>query len=161
MKLAANLLRLPTTTTTIIARRSAVNGHYPPISMSLPPNREAWLVYDGECPLCSNYTQHLRVKEAVSELRLVDAREGGPLVDEIRNLPHDLDDGMVLKMDGRYYIGHEALHVLALLSEKRGAFSRLNRLVFSSPWAARLCYPLLKSGRWVMLKVKGIPPLDR
>ena len=123
--------------------------------------RQAWLVYDGECPLCRNYTQYLSVKETVHELILVDAREGGPLVEEIRNLPHDLNDGMVLKMNGRYYIGHEALNMLALLSEKRGGFSRVNRLVFNSPLAARLGYPLLKLARWLLLRIKGIPPLDR
>ena len=104
---------------------------------------------------------NLSVKEAVRELILVDAREGGPLIEEIRNLPHDLNDGMVLKMNGRYYIGHEALNMLALLSEKRGGFSRVNRLVFNSPLAAQLGYPLLKSARWILLRIKGIPPLDR
>lgn len=123
------------------------------------PVARAWLVYDGECPLCRNYTQYLRVKERVRELVLVDAREGGPLVDEVRELPHDLNDGMVLKMHGRYYIGHEALNVLALVSEKRGGFSRLNRLVFSSPLAARLGYPLLKAGRRLLLRIKGVPPI--
>jgi len=123
------------------------------------PVARAWLVYDGECPLCRNYTQYLRVKETVRELILVDAREGGPLVEEVRDLPQDLNDGMVLKMHGRYYIGHEALNVLALISEKRGGFSRLNRLVFSSPLAARLGYPLLKSGRWLVLRIKGVPPI--
>ena len=53
--------------------------------------RRAWLIYDGDCPFCSNYAQYLRVKEAVDELVLVNAREGGPLVDEVRGLPHDLD----------------------------------------------------------------------
>ena len=121
---------------------------------------QAWLVYDGECPLCRNYTQYVSVKAAVQELVLVDAREGGPLVEEIRNLPHDLNEGMVLKLNGRYYIGHRALNVLALLSEKRGGFSRVNRLVFSSPLAARLGYPLLKFARWLLLRMRRIPPLD-
>ena len=37
-----------------------------------------WLVYDGECPMCSNYAQYLRLREAVEEFVLVDARQGGP-----------------------------------------------------------------------------------
>ncbi len=121
----------------------------------------AWLVYDGECPLCSNYARYLRVKQAVGELVLVNAREGGPLVEEVRSLPHDLNDGMVLKMNGRYYVGDRALHMLALLSEKRGAFSIVNRMLFASPLAARLGYPLLKLGRRVLLKLKGIPRIVR
>lgn len=120
---------------------------------------QAWLVYDGECTLCRNYTRYLRVKDAVGELTLVDARVGGPLVEEIRRLPHDLNDGMVLKIHQRYYVGHEALNVLAILSDNRGGFSRLNRLVFRSPLASRLGYPVLKLGRRLLLKIKGIPPL--
>lgn len=122
--------------------------------------RRAWLIYDGDCPFCSNYAQYLRVKDAVDDFVLVDAREGGPLVEEVRDMPHDLDQGMVLKMNGRYYVGHKALNVLALLSEKRGGFSRLNRLLFSSPVVAKLAYPLLRSARWLALKAKGVPPLD-
>ena len=122
--------------------------------------RRAWLIYDGDCPFCSNYAQYLRVKEAVDEFVLVDAREGGPVVEEVRSLPHDLNQAMVLKLDGRYYVGHEALNVLALLSDKRGAFSRLNRLLFNSPRVAKLAYPLLRSARWLALKAKRVPPLD-
>ena len=122
--------------------------------------RRAWLIYDGDCPFCSNYAQYLGVKDAVDEFVLVDARQGGPLVEEVRSLPHDLDQGMVLKIDGRYYVGHEALNVLALLSEKRGGFNRLNRLLFNSPLAAKLAYPLLRSARWLALKIKRVPPLD-
>ena len=95
--------------------------------------QRAWLIYDGDCPFCSNYAQYLRAKDAVDELVLVDAREGGPLVDEVRKLPHDLNQGMVLKLNDRYYVGHKALNVLAILSDKHGAFSRLNRLLFNSP----------------------------
>ena len=66
---------------------------------------------------------------------------------------------MVLKMNGRYYRGHEALNSLALLSENRGGFNRLNRLVFNSPSAAKLGYPLLKLARRLVLRVKGVRPL--
>ena len=122
--------------------------------------RRVQLIYDGECPLCSNYAQFLKLKQSVEELTLIDARQGGPVVEEIRRLPHDLDAGMVAVVDGRYYVGHEALNVLALLAESRGAFNRFNRLAFSSPVAARLGYPWLKLGRWLLLKLKGVAPID-
>ncbi len=122
--------------------------------------RQVWLIYDGECPLCSNYAQYLNLKQSVEELVLVDARQGGPVVEEVRSLPHDLNDGMVVKIDRRYFVGHQALNVLALLSENRGVFSKFNRLVFSSPLVARLAYPLLKLGRWLLLTLKGVAPID-
>lgn len=119
-----------------------------------------WLVYDGECPLCSNYAQFLRLKQSVKELTLIDARQGGPVVEEVRNLPHDLNDGMVAVVDGHYYVGHEALNVLARLAEGGGVFNRFNRLAFSSPVAARLGYPWLRLGRWLLLRLKGVAPIN-
>ena len=121
---------------------------------------QVWLIYDGECPMCNNYAQYLRLKQSVGEFVLVDARQGGPIVDEVGQLPHDLNDGMVVRIGDRYFVGHEALQVLALLSEDRGAFNKFNRLAFSSPLISRVTYPMLKFGRWVLLKLKGVVPID-
>lgn len=129
---------------------------------SRPPQtiERLWLIYDGECPLCSNYAQFLRLKQTVGELILIDARRGGPIVEEIRRLPHDLNDGMVVKIGERFYIGHEALHLLARLSDSRGVFNRVNRWMFGSAAAARLGYPWLKFGRRIVLRLKGVLPID-
>ena len=67
---------------------------------------------------------------------------------------------MVVRIGDRHYVGHEALNVLALLSEERGVFSRINRMLFNSPLAARLGYPWLKLGRRLALKLKGVGPID-
>ena len=91
---------------------------------------------------------------------MVNARDGGPLAQEVRDLPHNPDDGMVLKVNGRYYRGADALYMLAWQSDRRGFFGRLNGLLFRSATAARLSYPLLKLGRLCLLKLKGVPPLD-
>ena len=119
--------------------------------------RRAWLVYDGECPVCKRYALYLDVRDAVGELALVDARDGGALVEEIGNLPCDLNDGMVLKMDGRYYFGSDAFHMLALLSGRGRVFGVVNRLLFGSRPAARIAYPLLVAGRRALLRLMGIP----
>ena len=124
-----------------------------------PPARiaaKAWLIYDGQCPVCANYARFLDVRESVGEFVLINAREGGgPIVDEIRSLPYDLNEGMVLKMNGRHYFGADALNMLALLSSRRGVFGIANRILFASPDAARLGYPLLKAGRRALLRVLG------
>ena len=125
------------------------------------PNRpkpiaaKAWLVYDGECPACRNYVRFLDARDAVGELVLVNARDGGAVVDEIRRLGYDLDKGMVLKMNGRHYFGSDALSALASVSSSRGAFGIAHRALFASPRAARVGYPLLKAGRRALLKILG------
>ena len=69
--------------------------------------RRAWLVYDGECPVCKRYARHLDVGDAIGDLVLVDARDGGALVEEIENLPcdperrHGAEDGRALLLRQR------------------------------------------------------------
>jgi predicted DCC family thiol-disulfide oxidoreductase YuxK len=116
---------------------------------------EAWLVYDGQCPFCSRYVCYLRVRQTVGQLHLIDARAGGPLVDELVSAGLDLDEGMVLKMGGRYYHGADCIHALALLSSGSDTFNRLNALIFRSPALARVLYPVLRAGRNVVLRGLG------
>ena len=121
---------------------------------------KAWLIYDGECPVCQRYALYLNVKRSLGELVLVNARDGGPIVDEVRALPHDLNEGMVLKINGRFLRGEAALHALALLSDGRRLFGAVNRLMFHSRTMSRLIYPVLKLGREALLKIKGTPMID-
>lgn len=125
-------------------------------SQWLQQTSRVWLVYDGECLMCNNYAQYLRLRETVGEFVLVDARQGGPIVDEVRRLPHDLNDGMVVKIGDRFFVGHEALNVLALLSTDHGAFNKFNQLAFSSRLISRFTYPVMRAARWVLLKLKGV-----
>ena len=99
------------------------------------------------------------VRNAVGALILVNARDGGPIVDEIKALPWDLNRGMALKTNGRCWFGDEALHTLALPSRKKGVFGILNRPVLGSRAVAWLAYPLLKLCRRLALMAKGVPVL--
>jgi predicted DCC family thiol-disulfide oxidoreductase YuxK len=114
-----------------------------------------WLLYDGECPFCSRYVQHVRLREAVGVVSLANAREHGALVDEVRRLGYDVDTGMVLKLNGRYYHGADCIHALALLTTPAGWFNRLNSLAFRSPTVAKTVYPVLRAGRNLALKLLG------
>jgi predicted DCC family thiol-disulfide oxidoreductase YuxK len=116
---------------------------------------DAWLVYDGDCPFCSRYVQYLRLRQAAGPVRLVNAREGGPLVDELQRAGLDLDNGMVLKLGGRYYHGADCIHALALLSSGSGLFNRINARVFRSPQLSRVLYPVLRAGRNTALRLLG------
>jgi predicted DCC family thiol-disulfide oxidoreductase YuxK len=116
---------------------------------------EVLIVYDGQCPFCSRYVKLVRLRESLGQVRLVDAREGGPIVEELQRAGVDLDEGMALKLDGRLYHGHDCIHMLALLSTPSSAFNRLNAALFRSPRAARLLYPVLRAGRNAALRLLG------
>lgn len=118
--------------------------------------QSAWLVYDGECPVCTVYCRYIRIRETVGTLHLVDARQPGALMDEITAAGLDIDQGMVLKFQDAIYYGADAIHMLTLLSTPAGLLNRLNYYVFGHRLGARLAYPLGKAFRNLVLKLLGI-----
>jgi len=122
---------------------------------SAPAGGGASIVYDGECPFCSRYVAMVRLRDSLGRVELVDARKGGPLVDEVLAAGLDLNEGMVLKLDGRFYHGDACIHMLALLSTPSTRFNRLNAAVFRSPTASRLLYPVLRARRNAVLRLLG------
>ena len=118
--------------------------------------QDAWLVYDGECPVCTVYCRYIRIHETVGTLHLVDARQPGALMDEITAAGLDIDQGMVLKFQDAIYYGADAIHMLTLLSTPAGLFNRLNYYVFGHRLGARIAYPLGNAFRNLVLKLLGI-----
>ena len=114
-----------------------------------------WLLYDGECPFCSRYVSYVRLRDAVGSVTLADAREHPDLVEEARQRGYEVDTGMVLKLDGRYYHGGDCIHALALLTTSSGFFNRMNRALFRSRTFSRIVYPVLRTGRNVTLRLLG------
>jgi predicted DCC family thiol-disulfide oxidoreductase YuxK len=130
------------------------------MTLQVPDADDLWLVYDGECPVCSNYCRHIRLRETVGPLHLVDARQPSPLMDEITHAGLDIDQGMVLKVRGQLYYGDVAMHMITLMSTRAGWFNRLSLLLFGTPLAARIFYPAGKAVRNLLLKVLGIAYID-
>ena len=116
---------------------------------------EAWIIYDGDCPFCSAYVRMVRLKESLGAVHLLNARDGGPLVDEVQARGLSLDEGMVLKWQGRFYHGADCINMLALMSTPSSAFNRLNGWLFRSPTVSRVMYPVLRAGRNAALFLLG------
>ncbi len=113
------------------------------------------VVYDKECPACDYYCNIVRIRETVGRLVLVDARAGGPIMDEITARGLDIDQGMVVKVGSELYYGADAIHVLGQMGTKNGCFNRLSFWAFRSKAVARVLYPILKSMRNLLLKILG------
>lgn len=121
---------------------------------------ETYLIYDGECPFCSRYVRYSRFREAVGSVRLIDARSDAPEVRAARERGFDLDDGMLLRLDGRDYHGADCLNRVALMSSDSGLFNRVNRALFRWPAVSAVAYPLLRAGRNATLRLLGRSRLD-
>ena len=115
--------------------------------------REILVVYDKECPVCDAYCHAVDIPESVGELRLVDAREDTAVMGDITRRGLDIDQGMVVKVDGVLYYGADAIHALAEMSSPDGLFGGINRWFFASKRRSEMLYPIFRSVRNLLLKV--------
>lgn len=92
---------------------------------------------------------------------MINARDGGQEVNEVLKAGLDLDEGMVLKLSGKLYHGKDCIHALALLSESKGFFNRLNAWVFKSKARSAVLYPILRFGRNTVLRLLGRKKLEQ
>jgi predicted DCC family thiol-disulfide oxidoreductase YuxK len=99
-----------------------------------PFDRGVWLIYDGECPMCTHAAIAFRIREAAGSLNLIDARTAPDhaLVREASELGYDLDEGMVLRYAGIAHHGEDALVMMATLGSPIDWFNRLIVLLFKS-----------------------------
>ena len=125
----------------------------------LLPGQGLTLVYDGDCPVCSVYVTRMRLNQAVGRLVLIDARQEPGLVKRLEGFGYELDDGLLLNVDGQYYHGAAAVQVLALMSSRSDWFNRLNYRLFRSSTTAAIVYPPLVVGRRALLWLLGRKPL--
>lgn len=119
----------------------------------------AYLIYDGECPFCSQYVRMARLRAVLGEMRLIDARDGGHEVKDARDRGFILDEGFILNIDGRYYSGADCIHMLALMSSRSNVFNKLTHAVFKNERRSRVLYPLLRAGRNTLLRLTGRQPM--
>ena len=113
------------------------------------------IIYDGHCPFCSRYVKWVRLKEAVENVSLVNAREHKDLYKDCLDAGYDLDIGMLALYKGTIYHGTEAVHFLALMTSPVSVFNKLNRLIFSNRIMSKILYPLLRLGRNTAIFLKG------
>src|SRR5215813_6427302 len=113
------------------------------------------LVYDKQCPACDFYCSLVRIRADIGKLELVDARDGGPIMDEITAAGLDIDQGMVLKVGKQLYYGADAIHALSLMSTRAGFFNRLSYWSFRSKTVSGVLYPVLRTMRNLLLKMLG------
>ncbi len=117
--------------------------------------REIALLYDWECPVCDAYCRAVARRGSPAGLQLVNAREASAVKDAVSRRGLDLDEGMVLQVGDALYYGADAVHALTALAAAPGAFGRVNRWLFGSVRRAHIIYPLLRSGRNLLLMWLG------
>ena len=124
--------------------------------------RTVYYIYDGECPLCEHAALALRIKKDYGELKLLNAREEKEhvLVREINDLGLDMDEGMVIYDEDRFYHGHSALKFMAKYSDSKGIFNLASKSLYWSDTLAKVIYPWLRGVRNWLVQRKNVSRID-
>jgi len=121
---------------------------------------EVVIVYDGECPICSNYVQFIKIKENVGEVSLINAREDLTFADELSRQGISMDEGMAVMYKSSWYHGYMAMYILATLSKDITPLQKLHNIIFTYKGLASILYPILRFGRNVSLLLLGRKKID-
>jgi hypothetical protein len=110
-----------------------------------------FLLYDGECPVCSAYVAMARLRRLYPDLEVLNARAEPGLVAELRRQGYEINVGMVLNLDGVVHFGADATRTIACLG---GA---------SPSWWRRTGLSLLAAApyRWLSLGRRALLALLR
>ncbi|MDF3023404.1 MAG: hypothetical protein K0R10_765 [Alphaproteobacteria bacterium] len=119
-------------------------------------NNKIEILYDDQCPVCRSYCTKVQLKDDAQEIILTDARKSGTLMDEVTAQGLDIDEGMVVKLDGKIYYGSEAMRVLVPLTKA----GRLQRFLFSTKNLSAIVYGFCKSVRNLLLRALRIRKIE-
>ena len=117
------------------------------------------IVYDGQCPFCTSYVRLMALKAAVGQVDLIDARIPGAVVRSLSERGYDLNEGMAAIYGGKIYHGSDAVVLISSMTGVRGGMGRVIATLLRSPARARVLYPLLKTGRRLVLAALGRPKI--
>ncbi|MFK7762623.1 MAG: DCC1-like thiol-disulfide oxidoreductase family protein [Roseobacter sp.] len=109
------------------------------------------IIYDAECPLCSNYARMSRLRLLLGDVRLIDARSADPLISELQCAGYDLNAGMVFIERDRMHYGAGAMRRIAALTRDPTLIDK----ILASPAVSRTIYPFLVLGRRLLLALLG------
>lgn len=119
----------------------------------------AVLIYDGECPVCSNYVGYVRLRKALPGLVLQSARDPhSRWVIMAKAAGIDLNREMALLADGRWFKGPEVIQALARLG-RPGLVERLVSAFVGEGKSSLIRYGILVRLRLLLLAALGRKPL--
>jgi len=119
------------------------------------PTDRLVIIFDGECPFCSRYVELTALGARGIEVELVDARNSALLNRFSAVGDYDLDVGMLVGWQGKWFHGAAAIELISRLIN-----SPLSSAL-ATPFIARVTYPFFRLFRRAALLTKGVAPLKR
>ena len=113
--------------------------------------RGDFLLYDGECPICSRYVLWTNIRNKNPDIALLDARQQPELVAALRTEGIEINNTMFLQVDGRRFVGAAAMAKISIYMPQNTLPQRILRSLTSSQLLFQTIYPGLVLGRKLLL----------
>ena len=131
--------------------------HQSKMQQSVRYEKHFVIIYDGECVYCSRYAEFVRLRTVVGKVELISARSNHPLVKKLQKDGIDFDEGMVVLFGDKVFHGVDAFHFLSFVASPAHWFNKLIWSLAKVRFFSGSIYPVLKFGRLVTLRLRGIP----
>ena len=119
------------------------------------PNDTVSIIYDDGCPVCSYYISISRIEEKFGKINLIKARNNLKILDYLKSINIDINEGMIVVFDKKIYFGSDAINIISILGRKDSIINNVIISIFKYKVISQLLYPLLKLGRRLLLFILG------
>lgn len=115
----------------------------------------SFVLYDGECPVCSAYVAMSQLRRLQPDIEVLDARVSPGLVARLRAEGFDVNESLLVRVRGRTFAGAEAMRLIFELGSENPLMRRAALYAIGgAPWAGVL-YPWLRAIRNLLLRMLG------
>jgi predicted DCC family thiol-disulfide oxidoreductase YuxK len=115
------------------------------------------LYYDDECPFCKEYSKYIELRKKY-DIQVLNARESIEKIKTFREKGFDINNGMIVELDGDIYQGSDAAKLLDDCISKNRLIDKLISFFVKFHGFKQVIYPIVLVFRRVVLKVSGKNP---
>lgn len=116
--------------------------------------KQVIVVYDGDCLLCRQFKTYLTLKQRYA-LEIYDGRQHPEVVADLESKGINCSAGMVIGIDGHYYVGADAIAQVHSLVAPEKRYDRCMIRCSRQPLLVAIVYPVIKLLRALQLLVTG------
>ena len=118
-------------------------------------NNDVTIVYDGECPFCSDFVSLNRLKEHGYTVKIINARDtkNSVVIDLRKNF--DIDKGMIVIHGEKVLYGSSAARFISSFNSYGILRASLYRLMLANQKIANILYPVLVFLRKLYFRLVG------
>jgi predicted DCC family thiol-disulfide oxidoreductase YuxK len=118
-------------------------------------NSTVKVIYDGECPFCSNFVRLSNLKRIGYQVILINAREADNDVVRKLSKSYDLDDGMIVIVDNEILYGSTAARFLSTGFKRTNLLALIYYTFLHNKKVSEVIYPWLVRGRKFYFRILG------